>query len=78
MPNINAVESPHVLNETLVRKHFASGTFNHAFPIKKTITITWPLENDWGYSCRESPFLAAIREDFVRVTESDVLRDDKT
>lgn len=45
---------------------------------KKTITITWPLENDWGYSCRESPFLAAIREDFVRVTESDVLRDDKT
>lgn len=43
---------------------------------KKTITITWPLENDWGYSCRESPFLAAIREDFVRVTESDVLRDD--
>lgn len=45
---------------------------------KKTITITWPLENDWGYSCRESPFLAAIREDFVRVTKSDVLRDDKT
>lgn len=45
---------------------------------KKTITITWPLENDWGYSCRESPFLAAIREDFVRVTESDVLQDDKT
>lgn len=45
---------------------------------KKTITITWPLENDWGYSCRESPFLAGIREDFVRVTESDVLRDDKT
>lgn len=45
---------------------------------KKTITITWPLENDWGYSCRESPFLAAIREDFVRVTESDVLRNDKT
>lgn len=43
---------------------------------KKTITITLPLENDWGYSCRESPFLAAIREDFVRVTESDVLRDD--
>lgn len=43
---------------------------------KKTITITWPLENDWGYSCRESPFLAAIREDFVRVTESDVLRND--
>lgn len=43
---------------------------------KKTITITWPLENDWGYSCRESPFLAAIREDFVRVTESNVLRDD--
>ena len=45
---------------------------------KKTITITWPLENDWGYPCRESPFLAGIREDFVRVTESDVLRDDKT
>lgn len=43
---------------------------------KKTITITLPLENDWGYSCRESPFLAGIREDFVRVTESDVLRDD--
>lgn len=43
---------------------------------KKTITITWPLENDWGYPCRESPFLAGIREDFVRVTESDVLRDD--
>lgn len=43
---------------------------------KKTITITWPLENDWGYPCRESPFLAGIREDFVRVTESDVLQND--
>lgn len=43
---------------------------------KKTITITWPLENDRGYPCRESPFLAGIREDFVRVTESDVLQND--
>lgn len=44
---------------------------------KKTITITWPLENDWGYRCRESPFLQSIRSDFVRVTESDVLKDGK-
>lgn len=44
---------------------------------KKTITITRPLENDWGYRCRESPFLQSIRSDFVRVTESDVLKDGK-
>lgn len=44
---------------------------------KKTITITWPLENDRGYRCKESPFLKSIREDFVRVTESDVLKDGK-
>lgn len=44
---------------------------------KKTITITWPLENDWGFRCRESPFLQSIRSDFVRMTENDVLRDEK-
>lgn len=44
---------------------------------KKTITITWPLENDWGYRCRESPFLRSIRSDFIRMTESDVLKDGK-
>lgn len=44
---------------------------------KKTITITWPLENDWGFRCKESPFLASIRSDFVRMTENDVLRDEK-
>lgn len=44
---------------------------------KKTITITWPLENDWGVRCKESPFLASIRSDFVRMTENDVLRDEK-
>ena len=42
---------------------------------KKTITITWPLENDWGYRCKESPFLQSIRSDFVRVTETEALRD---
>lgn len=42
---------------------------------KKTITITWPLENDWGYRCKESPFLRSIRPDFVRVTETEALRD---
>lgn len=41
---------------------------------KKTITITWPLENDWGYRCKESPFLRSIRGDFVRVTEAEALR----
>lgn len=44
---------------------------------KKTITITWPLENDWGYRCRESPFLRSIRSDFIRMTENDVLKDGK-
>lgn len=45
---------------------------------KKTITITWPLENDWGYRCRESPFLRSIRSDFIRMTENDVLKDGKS